>query len=28
MNGNVVERFLRRDYGEQEDDCKLIWHTF
>ena len=27
MNGNVVERFFRRDYAEQEDDCKLTWHA-
>jgi hypothetical protein len=26
MNGNVVERFFRRDYDEQEDDCKLTRH--
>ncbi len=23
MNGTVVERFFRRDYDEQEDDCKF-----
>ena len=27
MNGTVVERFFRRDYDEQEDDCKLTRHT-
>ena len=27
MSGNVVERFFRRDYDEQEDDCKLTRHT-
>jgi len=27
MNGTVVERFFRRDYAEQEDDCKLTWHA-
>jgi hypothetical protein len=27
VNGNVVERFFRRDYDEQEDDCKLTRHT-
>jgi len=28
VNGNIVERFFRRDYNEQEDGCKLTWHTF
>jgi len=28
MNGNVVERFLRRDYAEQEEDCKSTWQPF
>jgi len=27
MNDNVVERFFRRGYDEQEGDCKLIRHT-
>jgi hypothetical protein len=27
MNGNVVERFFRWGYDEQEDDCRLTRHA-